>query len=335
MSADKKRILTGDRPTGKLHLGHYAGSLANRVQLQHAYDTFIMVADVQALTDNFIHPEKVRNNVREVVMDNLAVGIDPKHVTLFIQSLIPEIAELTVFFSNLVTLSRLQRNPTVKNEIKEKGHLFRGGNVTYGFLGYPVSQAADILFCRAHLVPVGEDQRPMIEQTREIAEKFNSIYGEVFPLPEAKIPPLGRLAGLDGKKMSKSLNNAIYLADAPHVVREKIKHAKTDSGAEVTYDPEKKSALSNLMTYYTLATGQSYQAIEEEFKGITSYAVFKEKLADVLTAFLSPMQTRRSRYEKDPSLVDDILRAGTARAKQIAEETMALVRERMKIDYFS
>ena len=330
----KQRILTGDRPTGKLHLGHYAGSLANRVSLQDVYDTFIMVADVQALTDNFNHPEFVRQHVREVVMDNLAVGIDPSRATLFIQSLVPEIAELTVFFSNLVTLQRLQRNPTVKTEIQEKGRLFKGGKVTYGFLGYPISQAADILFCRAHLVPVGEDQLPMIEQTREIAEKFNAIYGDVFPLPEAKMSSLGRLAGLDGRKMSKSMNNAIYLSDDPAAVQDKIKTARTDSGSEIKFDPEQKPEIANLMTYYKLVTGMDMKAIEQDFANIKSYATFKEQLAKAISAFLAPIQEKRKEYEKDPARVDDILRAGTARALQEAKTTMALVREKMKIDYF-
>jgi len=331
----QKRILTGDRPTGQLHLGHFAGSLANRVELQHEYDTFIMVADVQALTDNFNHPEKVRLNVREVTMDNLAVGIDPTRATLFIQSLISEIAELTIFFSNLVTLARLQRNPTVKTEIQDKGHIFKGGNVTYGFLGYPINQAADILFCRSHLVPVGEDQKPMVEQTREIAEKFNSIYGEVFPLPEVKISAFGRLAGLDGKKMSKSLGNAIYLSDDPETVREKIKHAKTDSGSEVRYDLESKPEISNLMTYYKLVAKKEYRDIEKEFENIKSYAVFKQKLTDTINEFLAPIRERRATYEKNPALVDDILKTGTDHAREEAQKTMALVKERMKIDYFT
>ena len=186
----KKIILTGDRPTGQLHIGHFCGALKNRVRLQDEYQTFVMIADVQALTDNFNDPQKVRKNVYEVAMDNLAVGIDPKKSIIFIQSLIPEIAELTVFFSNLVTIDRLKRNPTVKEEIQQKKDLFKD-DVTFGFLGYPVSQAADILVFQADLVPVGEDQLPMIEQTREIVRKFNRIYGETLKLPEAKV---GRLS---------------------------------------------------------------------------------------------------------------------------------------------
>src|SRR3989339_1635681 len=224
---DKPRILTGDRPTGPLHIGHFCGALKNRVALQDKYETFVMIADVQALTDNFNNPQKVRNNVFEVAMDNLAVGIDPKKSVILIQSLIPEIAELTVFFSNLVTVDRLKRNPTVKEEIQQKKDLFKD-NVTFGFLGYPVSQAADILSFQADLVPVGQDQLPMIEQTREIAKKFNSIYGQTFKLPQAKIGNFPRVLGMDGRKMGKSLNNAISFTDSADIIRDKIKGAVTD-----------------------------------------------------------------------------------------------------------
>lgn len=304
------------------------------MSLQNDYDTFLMIADVQALTDNFDNPEKVRGSVFEVTKDLIACGIDPERVTLFIQSLIPEIAELTVYYSNLVTLSRLQRNPTVKQEISDKGHIFKGGNVTYGFLGYPISQAADITFARANLVPVGDDQLPMVEQTREIVEKFNRIYGEVFPLPQAKVTEMSRLTGLDGRKMSKSFGNAIYLIDSADDVREKIKRAKTDSEIEVRYDPEKKPDVSNLMTYYKIVSGKDYLEIQDEFKGSKGYAAFKTTIADAIIAFLEPIQERRRKYEKDPTLIDDILKAGTSRVKQEAEQTMMLVRERMKIDYF-
>jgi len=202
----KKRILTGDRPTGRLHLGHYVGSLLNRVKLQDEYETYVLIADVQALTDNFDNPEKVRENVLQVAMDNLAVGVDPKKSNIYIQSMIPEIADLTVYYSNLVTIARLQRNPTVKTEISQKKALFGedGGSVTYGFLGYPISQAADITAFNADLVPVGEDQLPLIEQCREIVRKFNSLYGEVLKEPEALVGEVARLKGLDGNtKMGK------------------------------------------------------------------------------------------------------------------------------------
>ncbi len=224
----KERILTGDRPTGQLHLGHLFGSLKNRVVLQEKYETYVLIADAQALTDNFSNPQKVRENVFEVAMDNLAAGIDPKISTICIQSLIPEIAELTIYFSNLVTIARLQRNPTVKEEISQKENVFKGG-VTMGFLGYPVSQAADILSFQAQLVPVGADQLPMIEQTNEIVRKFNSIYGETFLSPKPLVSDFPRLKGIDGKnKMGKSLDNAIYLTDFRAEIERKIKKAFTD-----------------------------------------------------------------------------------------------------------
>jgi len=230
-------VLTGDRPTGKLHLGHYVGSLLQRVELQEKYTQFVMIADIQALTDNFEHPEKVRNNVLEVTLDNLAVGVDPAKTTFFIQSQIPEITELTIYFLNLVTLARLKRNPTVKDEMKQKGY---GENVPAGFLMYPVSQAADILFCKASLVPVGEDQLPMIEQTNEIVEKFNRLYGETFQKVKALIPETSRLVGIDGKtKMSKSLGNAIFLADSPKEIEEKVMAMYTDPGHIHAKDPGK------------------------------------------------------------------------------------------------
>ena len=227
---EKKIVLTGDRPTGKLHIGHYFGSLKTRVELQESgkYDTYILIADVQALTDNFNNPEKVRKNVREVAMDYLSVGIDPSKTTIYIQSMIPEVAELTVYYSNLVTIARLQRNPTVKTEIAQKRDVF-GESVTYGFLGYPVSQAADITAFEGKLVPVGEDQLPLIEQCREIVRKFNSIYGEVLVEPEAVLSNTKRIKGLDGnEKMGKSLGNAIYLSDSEEEITKKVMGAVTD-----------------------------------------------------------------------------------------------------------
>ncbi|MDP2663829.1 MAG: tryptophan--tRNA ligase [bacterium] len=329
----KKRLLTGDRPTGKLHLGHYTGSLRNRVQLQDEYESFIMVADVQALTDNFSHPEKVRESVYEVVLDNLAVGVDPDKVTFFIQSQIPEIAELTVFFSNLVTVSQLERNPTVKEEIASKGSIFKDGNVTFGFLGYPVSQAADILFCKAELVPVGEDQLPMIEQTREIAKKFNKYYGEVFPLPKPLLSKIGRLKGLDGRKMSKSFDNAIYLSDSREEIARKVMPAKTDNENSIIFDPENRPDISNLILYYQIATGAAIKDIEKEFAGVESYKLFKEKLVDVLDKFLEPIRKRRAAYAADMNAIQDILEKGKVRASEEAQKTMELVRKAMKLDY--
>lgn len=225
-----KRILTGDRPTGKLHIGHYFGSLKKRVEMQNSglYDPYILIADVQALTDNFNNPDKVRKNVRELVIDYLSCGIDPKKATIYIQSMIPETAELTVFYSNLVTISRLQRNPTVKTELAQKKDLF-GESVTYGFLGYPVSQAADITTFEGELVPAGEDQEPLIEQAREIVRKFNNIYGEVLKEPKIVLSEGKRIKGLDGnEKMGKSLGNAIYLSDSEEEITKKVMSAVTD-----------------------------------------------------------------------------------------------------------
>ncbi|HRY60916.1 MAG TPA: tryptophan--tRNA ligase, partial [Candidatus Fermentibacter sp.] len=215
----KKRILTGDRPTGALHLGHLVGSLLNRAALQDQYETFIIVADVQALTTNFDRPDRLSDDVRQVALDNISAGLDPEKSVMFVQSMVPGIAELTVFFSMLVTVNRLRHNPTIKSEAGSYGYT----DMTYGFLGYPVSQAADILFCRADLVPVGEDQLPHIEMTRFVAGRFNELYGPVFPEPEALVSRVPRLVGTDGAaKMSKSLGNCIHLSDEPAVVREKV-----------------------------------------------------------------------------------------------------------------
>lgn len=333
MIKNKKVILTGDRPTGKLHLGHYVGSLKNRIKMQDEYDTYLMVADIQALTDNYDNPQKVRDNVFEVVADNLAAGVDPNKVTYFIQSQISEIAELTVFFSNMVTVSELQRNPTVKNEIADKGHLFKDGNVTFGFLGYPVSQTADISFLKAEIVPVGEDQLPVIEQGNRILKKFNSYYGNIFPHIKGIVGEVARLAGLDGKKMSKSLGNAIYISDSIEEVAKKIKKAKTDSENKVYYNIDKKPEISNLMEYYKIATGKTFKEIEKEFKNITYYSEFKEKLTEELNNFLEPIRERRKKYEKNHKLVWDILEEGRKKVKIQAEKNMLEVKEKMKIKY--
>jgi len=329
----KKILLTGDRPTGKIHVGHYVGSLQGRVKMQDEYDSYIMVADVQALTDNYDNPQKVRDNVWEVVVGNLVSGVDPKKVTYFIQSQIPEIAELTVFFSNMVTVSELQRNPTVKTEIAQKGNLFKDGNVTFGFLGYPVSQTADISFLKAEVVPAGEDQLPILEQGNRILRKFNRYYGKIFPEIKGVIGEIPRLAGLDGKKMSKSLGNAIFLSDSVEEVVEKIKKAKTDSENKIYYDKEKKPEISTLMEYYKIATGKSLKEIEEEFKGMVYYSEFKEKLTKELNKFLDVFRERRKKYEENPQLVWDILEEGRKKARERAMEVMKEVRGAMKIDY--
>ncbi|MDD2518660.1 MAG: tryptophan--tRNA ligase [Bacilli bacterium] len=335
---NKKNILTGDRPTGRLHLGHYFGSLKQRAMLQDEYNTYIIIADVQALTDNFENPDKVRKNVREVVLDNIAAGIDPKKTTIFIQSMIPQIAELTVFYSNLVTVSRLYRNPTIKTEIGQKQHLFGSGgeSVTYGFLGYPVSQAADITAFDGALVPVGEDQIPLIEQTKEIVRKFNKIYGDTLVEPDYMVGANSRIKGLDGnEKMGKSLGNAIYLNDDEETISKKIMSARTDTNKIKKDD---KGNPDNCMVYYyhKLVSNDSLETINKECRnGSRGCVSCKKELIKNMIEFLKPMQERRKYYEDRPELIDEILRTGTAKALEKAEEVMKRVRKNMKIDYFS
>ncbi len=334
---NKKRILTGDRPTGRLHIGHYFGSLQNRVKLQddENYDQFILIADVQALTDNFNNPEKVRKNVREVAMDYLSVGIDPEKTTIYIQSMIPEVAELTVFYSNLVTIARLQRNPTVKTEIAQKKDLF-GESVTYGFLGYPVSQAADITCFNGELVPVGEDQLPLIEQCREIVRKFNSIYGDVLKEPQALLSSAKRIKGLDGnEKMGKSLGNAIYLSDSDEEITKKVMSAVTDPNRI------KKDDLGNpdvcMVAYYhkLFTNAEDVKTVCEECKvGKRGCVACKRQLAQNIIDFLKPIKEKRKYYEERPELVDEILLKGTKKAQEEAKKTMKKVKEAMMLNYF-
>lgn len=334
----KKRILTGDRPTGKLHIGHFFGSLQNRVKLQDEFDQCIIIADVQALTDNFNNPEKVRKNVAEVAMDNLACGVDPEKTNIFIQSMIPEIAELTIFYSNLVTVARLKRNPTVKNEVEQKKELFgeEGESVTYGFLGYPVSQTADITAFEANLIPVGEDQLPMIEQTREIVRKFNSIYGQVLVEPEAMVGKVARVKGLDGNnKMSKSLNNAIYLADSEQEIQKKVMSAITDP-KKIHKNDKANPEVCMVGYYHKMFTPKEEckQVFYECRNGLRGCVDCKKQLAKNIIKYLVPIQEKRRYYEKNPDLVKDILHTGTKKAENIAKNTLAKVKEAMKIDYF-
>lgn len=330
-----KRILTGDRPTGKMHIGHYFGSLKNRVKMQEEYETYIEIADVQALTDNFNNPEKVRKNVREIALDYLSVGIDPKKATIFIQSMIPEIAELTVYYSNLVTIARLERNPTVKTEIAQKKELF-GESVTYGFLGYPVSQAADITAFKGELVPAGEDQMPLIEQCREIVRKFNSIYGEILKEPEIVLSEAKRIKGLDGnEKMGKSLGNAIYLSDSPEEITKKVMGAVTDPN-RIKKDDLGNPDICMVAYYHNLFTNkEEYKTVCEECKaGKRGCVACKKQLAQNIIDKLEPIRKKRKYYEERPELVDQILIEGTNKARQIAKETMEEVKEAMKLDYF-
>ena len=334
---EKKIVLTGDRPTGKLHIGHYFGSLKTRVELQESgnYDQYILIADVQALTDNFSNPEKVRRNVREVAMDYLSVGIDPSKTTIYIQSMIPEVAELTVYYSNLVTIARLQRNPTVKTEIAQKRDVF-GESVTYGFLGYPVSQAADITAFEGKLVPVGEDQLPLIEQCREIVRKFNSIYGEVLVEPEAVLSNTKRIKGLDGnEKMGKSLGNAIYLSDSEEEITKKVMGAVTDPN-RIRKDDLGNPDICMVAYYHNLFTPKEElsKICEECRAGKRGCVACKRELAKNIIETLKPIREKREYYEAHPELVDKILMEGTEKARKKAKETMAKVRKAMKLDYF-
>ena len=333
----KKVILTGDRPTGKLHIGHYFGSLQNRVKLQDEYEQYILVADVQALTDNFNNPQKVRDSVKELVMDYLACGIDPNKTTIFIQSMIPEIAELTVFYSNMVTVSRLQRNPTVKSEIAQKKQLFGndGESITYGFLGYPVSQAADITAFEANLVPVGEDQLPVIEQTKEIVRKFNSTYGDVLVEPEVKIGDVARLKGLDGNaKMGKSLGNAIYLSDTEEEITKKVMSAVTDKN-KIKKDDKANPEICMVGYYHKIFSKDEKECIFSECKeGKRGCVNCKKQLAKNIINYLKPIREKRRYYEEHPELVNKILVDGTNKARKKASSTMKKVKEAMKIDYF-
>lgn len=335
--AEKKRILTGDRPTGRLHIGHYFGSLKKRVEMQNSglYDPYILIADVQALTDNFNNPEKVRKNVREVAMDYLSCGIDPNKTTIYIQSMIPEVAELTVFYSNLVTVSRLERNPTVKTELAQKRNVF-GESITYGFLGYPVNQAADITCFKGELVPVGEDQLPLIEQCKEIVRKFNSIYGDVLVEPEAVLSSGKRIKGLDGnEKMGKSLGNAIYLSDSEEEITRKVMSAVTDPKRI------KKDDLGNpnvcMVAYYhnLFSSKEEYNnACEECRKGLRGCVACKKALANNIIETLRPIREKRKYYEEHPEIVDKILIEGTAKAREEARRTMKEIKQAMKLDYF-
>lgn len=333
--SDKKIILTGDRPTGKLHLGHYIGSLKNRVELQNDYEQYILVADVQALTDNAENPEKVRNNVIELLLDYLSVGIDPSKTTICIQSMIPAIAELTVFYLNLVTLSRIERNPTVKQELKLRK--FEGG-IPCGFLTYPVSQAADITAFGANLVPAGDDQSPMIEQTREIVRKFNSIYDKVLVEPEIMLSKTPRLVGTDGKnKMSKSLGNTIYLSDSADDIEKKVMRMFTDPNHLNVNDPG--DTKNNPVFIYLDAFGEDKEKINSMKahyeKGGLGDVVVKRYLNEVLQNLLAPIRAKREKLKENIDDVYKIAFEGTEKAKLITDNTLKKVKKAMKIDYYS
>ena len=346
----KKVILTGDRPTGKLHLGHYIGSLRRRVELQNAggYDNmFVFMADVQALTDNADNPEKLRQSIVNVALDWMSAGLDPTKCTLFIQSYIPELAELTTYLMNLITVSRVQRNPTVKTEIKMRNF---EANIPLGFFCYPVSQAADILLFKSTTVPVGEDQEPMLEVTREIARRFNQTYDEVFPEPNIMLPENAtarRLPGTDGKeKMTKSLGNCIYLSDSADEVWQKVRSMYTDPTHLNVSDPghvEGNAVFTYLDAFSTDADFANfwpeYQNLDELKEHYTRGGLgdmkCKKFLNQVLNQFLEPMRQRRHELEQDIPEIYNILKRGTEQAREVAAQTMAEVRHAMRIDYFS
>ncbi|MGE5371737.1 MAG: tryptophan--tRNA ligase [Solirubrobacterales bacterium] len=327
----KKRILTGDRPTGKLHLGHYVGSLENRVALQHEYDSFIIIADVQALTTNFDRPDALKSDILEIAADYLAAGLDPNIATIFIQSHVPAIHELAMYLGLVVSVNVLRANPTIKTEAAQYG--FK--DMTYGFLGYPVSQAADICAFKADLVPVGEDQIPHIELTRKLARRFNDLYDEVLVEPKALIGKTSRLVGLDGKaKMSKSLNNAIFLSDAPDEVLTKVKNAVTDPARIRATDPGHPD-ICTIYAYRQVFTPDAVPEICEACKaGKIGCVACKKDLSGKLNELLEPMRTRRAVYENRPDDLWDILKDGTRRAIKVTEETLADVRQAMQINYY-
>ena len=342
-------ILTGDRPTGRLHIGHYVGSLRRRVQLQNEgkFDEIhIMIADAQALTDNWDNPEKVRQNIINVALDYLSCGIDPTKTNILIQSMIPELTELTFYYANLVTVARLERNPTVKTELGMRGF---GESIPVGFFTYPISQAADITAFLADTVPAGEDQEPMIEQTREIVRKFNAIYGETLVEPKILLPENAasqRLPGTDGKeKMSKSLGNCIYLSDEPDEIKKKVMSMYTYPGHLHVEDPGKVEG-NTVFTYLdAFATKEHFEEFLPDYQNLDELkdhyrrgglgdVKIKKFLNNVLQTTLEPIRTKRHEYEKDISYVYDVLKKGTEEAEQKAAKTLDAVRSSMKINYF-
>ena len=334
---EKKVILTGIRPTGNIHLGHLFGAVGNWVKLQNDYDFYLEIADVQALTDNFHNPEKVNKNVYELASDLLSIGIDPKKVHLFVQSSIPEIAELTVFYSNLVTMARLYRNPTVKTEIAQKKALFgnEGESVTYGFVGYPVSQAADITAFKGKYIPVGEDQLPLIEQCREIVRKFNSIYGDVLEEPEPLLTTTPRIKGLDGnEKMGKSLGNAIFLVDDEELVSQKIMGAVTDP-QKIKKDDPANPDVCMVYYYHKLVNKENTATICQECqKGARGCVACKKELINKMNEFLKDFRLKKEYYNNNRDEVMAILKNGTEEARKAAKETITEVKKAMKINYF-
>ena len=345
-----KIILTGDRPTGRLHVGHYVGSLKERVKLQNSgeYDEiYIMIADAQALTDNAEHPEKVRQNIMNVALDYLACGIDPEKCHIFIQSMVPELTELTFYYMNLVTVSRVQRNPTVKAEIQQRNF---EASIPVGFFCYPISQAADITAFRATTVPVGEDQMPMIEQCKEIVHKFNSVYGETLTEPEIVLPSNKsclRLPGIDGKaKMSKSLGNCIYLSDEEDVVKKKVMSMFTDPNHLRVEDPGQVEGNPVFIYLDAFSKDEDFAKYFPDYKNLAEMKEHYERgglgdmkckkfLNNVMQEFLAPIRARREEYEKDKEQLIEILKKGTQRAIEVSNETVSEIRNAIGINYFN
>ena len=328
MSNEKKIILSGNRPTGKLHLGNFTGALENWVALQSEYNCYFMVADWHVLTTDYEHTEQIQDNTREMILDWIGAGLDPEVSTLFIQSQIKEHAELFLLFSMLITTPRLERNPTLKEQVRD---LNFDANISLGHLGYPVLQAADILIYRAHMVPVGEDQLPHIEITREIARKFNHLFGDVFPVPDGQLTRFGRFPGLDGKRMSKSLGNTIEISDSPESIMKKMKTAYTDPSRKRKSDPGHPE-ICLIYTYWQKFKPESAPEIKEACSKATIGCVdCKKRIAEAVIDFLEPLRTRRQEIESQPGQVDEIIQAGNTKARQRAIETMALVREKMNI----
>ncbi len=329
----RKRILTGDRPTGRLHLGHYVGTLENRVKLQDTYDTFLLVADYHMLTTRLERLDEIGQNVRDVVLDNLAVGIDPDKVTIYLQSLVPETTELHLYFSMLVSVARAQRIPTLKDQMRDQEIT----QASYGLLGYPILQAADILCVKGDLVPVGRDQESHIEMTREIARRFNELFAPVFPVPDALIPSDKLLPGIDGNsKMSKSLGNAIDLADDSATVKRKVMAMYTDPTRIRATDPGRVEG-NPVFVYHDMFNPNTAEVadLKERYRtGKVGDVEVKQKLYSAIEAFLAPVRERRARFAADPKVVEDIIATGSARARREAATTLHEVRHAMKLDYF-
>ncbi len=336
---EKIRLVTGLRPTGKLHVGHYIGALKNLKELQDSgkYDCFVFIADTQALTDNADNPEKIKTSVKELMLDFLACGLDPNKCTLFVQSQVPQLTELTMYYLNLVTLARLERNPTVKTEIKERGF---GSNIPVGFLTYPVSQASDITAFEAKIVPCGEDQQPLVEQCREIVRSFNRIYGEVLVEPKEILSSKKnerRLVGTDGNaKMSKSLNNCIYLSDSPEEIKKKVMSMYTDPNHIRVED--KGDTKNNPVFIYLDVFGKDKEKIaqmkEHYERGGLGDVVCKKYLNEVMQEFIKPIREKREQLEKDFSKVEEVFKNGSVRAKEVAQSTLEKVRKAMQLNYF-